>query len=227
MIALADANNFYCSAERVFNPSLHNKPVIVLSNNDGCVISRSNEAKALGIKMAVPLYQIKYLCKKNKVNIFSSNYSLYGDMSQRIMKSLSYFSPEVDIYSIDEAFINLKGFEYKNLEVYAREIKETVEKWTGVPIALGIANNKTLAKLANHIAKRIKGDGVFQLNSLTQEKVLMQQLEVNEVWGIGKQTQIKLQRINIDTVWDFYQADLLKIKQLLGIMCSSQLCVVC
>jgi DNA polymerase V len=217
MIALADANNFYCSAERVFNPSLHNEPVIVLSNNDGCVISRSNEAKALGIKMAEPLYQIKYLCKKYKVNIFSSNYPLYGDMSQRIMKSLSYFSPEVDIYSIDEAFINLKGFEYKNLEVYAREIKETVKKWTGVPIALGIANNKTLAKLANHIAKRIKGDGVFQLNSLVQEKVLMQQLEVNEIWGIGKQTQIKLQRNNIDTVWDFYQADPLRIRQLLGI----------
>ncbi len=217
MIALADANNFYCSAERVFNPSLHNKPIIVLSNNDGCVISRSNEAKQLGIKMAEPLFQIRYLCQKHEVKIFSSNYPLYGDMSQRIMQSLAYFSPEVEVYSIDEAFLDLSGFRYQNLNPYAREIKITVKKWTGIPIAVGIGPNKTLAKLANHIAKKIKGEGVFMLENLEQEQKLMQQLAVSEVWGIGKQSEAKLQQIGIFSIWDLYRANPIKVKQLLGL----------
>jgi len=217
MIALADANNFYCSAERVFNPALKNKPIIVLSNNDGCVISRSNEAKQLGIQMAVPLYQVKYLCDKHQVNIFSSNYQLYGDMSQRIMQSLQHFTPELEIYSIDEAFLNLSGFEHKNLNLYARKIKNTVQQWTGVPIALGLGRNKVMAKIASHIAKKIKGDGVFQLDKLNQEKKLMQQLEVSEIWGIGRASQASLQQYGIYTVWDLYLADPIKIKQNLGI----------
>lgn len=197
MIALADANNFYCSAERVFNPSLKDQPIIVLSNNDGCVISRSNEAKQLGIKMAEPLFQVKYLCNKHNIKIFSSNYSLYGDMSQRIMQSLEYFTPELEVYSIDEAFLNLSGFEYLNLYNYARKIKNTIEKWTGVPIAVGIGHNKTMAKLANHIAKKYKGNGVFILENLNQEQTLIQQLEVGEIWGIGKQSEKKLQQSGI------------------------------
>jgi len=154
MYALADCNNFYASCERVFDPSLIGRPVVVLSNNDGCVIARSNEAKALGIKMGEPAFKIKELIEKANVAVFSSNYTLYGDMSQRVMNTLASFTPDIEIYSIDEAFLGLHGFSYVDLMDYARHIRKTTMRNTGIPISLGLAPTKTLAKVANHIAKK-------------------------------------------------------------------------
>jgi DNA polymerase V len=218
MIGLVDCNNFYCSVERVFNPALEHKPVVVLSNNDGCIISRSNEAKALGIKMADPLYQVMPFLKQEKVYIFSSNYQLYGDMSHRVMTSLNYFTPDIDIYSIDESFINLSGFEHQGLIQHSTKIKNKIKQWTGIPVAVGLGSNKVLAKLANHIAKKHKGDGVFQLDKLENEIVLMKQLPLDEIWGIGRRSVKKFNAYGIDSVWDFYSCDTVLVKQLMGVM---------
>ncbi len=152
MLALVDCNNFYASCERVFDPGLRTRPVVVLSNNDGCIVARSAEAKALGLKMGEPYFKVRPLLDRHKVAVFSSNYALYGDMSQRVMKTLQQFSPEVEIYSIDEAFLNLEGF--RNLPELARRMRETVGRWTGLPVSVGIAPTKTLAKVANHTAKK-------------------------------------------------------------------------
>ena len=154
MFALVDCNNFYASCERVFSPKLNNRPVIVLSNNDGCVIARSNEAKALGIKMGEPAFKIKECLRKNNVAVFSSNFALYGDMSQRVMNTLGTVAPEMEIYSIDEAFLDLSELTHTNLQEYGRKIRDTVMRQTGIPISIGIASTKTLSKVANHIAKR-------------------------------------------------------------------------
>ena len=151
MFALIDCNNFYVSCERVFNPNLNKKPVVVLSNNDGCAISRSDEAKALGIPMGAPAFKYEELFKKNNVKVFSSNFPLYGDMSSRVMSILSKFTPNIEIYSIDEAFLKLEGFENYDLESYCQEIKDIVLKWTGIPISIGVAPTKALAKVANRI----------------------------------------------------------------------------
>jgi DNA polymerase V len=156
MLALVDCNNFYASCERVFDPSLRTRPVVVLSNNDGCIVARSAEAKALGLKMGEPYFKVRELLERHKVAVFSSNYTLYGDMSQRVMKTLQQFSPEVEIYSIDEAFLNLEGF--RDLPELARRIRETVRQWTGIPVSVGIAPTKTLAKLANNTAKKRETD---------------------------------------------------------------------
>jgi len=217
LIAIADANNFYCSVERVFNPALEHKPVIVLSNNDGCIVSRSNEVKQLGIKMAEPLYKVKHLCKKHQINVFSSNYALYGDMSRRVMNSFSRLAPRIEIYSIDEAFLDFSHLVNIDILQYSLDIKNKVKQWTGIPIAIGIAPTKTMAKLANHIAKKMTSNGVFQLHSLEQEKHLMNTLDVNEIWGIGRQSQKKLNLSGIKTVWDFYTANSHLISSLLGI----------
>ena len=216
-VALVDCNNFYCSVERVFNPKLEHRPVVVLSNNDGCIISRSNEAKALGIKMAEPVYKIMPFLKKNNVAIYSSNYQLYGDMSHRVMTNLSYFVPKIEVYSIDECFIDLNGFEHQGLINYSQNIKQKIKQWTGIPVAIGIGNNKVMAKLANHIAKKHKGDGVFQLDTLEQEHSLIKQLDLTEVWGIGRKSARKLNLLDIHSVWDFYTAPLAQIKQTMGI----------
>ena len=153
-IALIDCNSFYVSCERLFNPKIINKPVVVLSNNDGCVISRSVEAKKIGIKMGEPYFKVKDLVKKNDVYIFSSNYALYGDLSRRVMKIIKEFSDKIEIYSIDEAFINLSFVENQRLNEYGKEIRERILKWTGVPTSIGIANTKTLSKVANYLAKK-------------------------------------------------------------------------
>ena len=150
MIALADCNNFYASCERVFNPALNNRPVVVLSNNDGCVIARSNEAKKLGIKMGIPVFKVRDIIVKNNVYVYSTNFALYGDMSSRVMSLLSKMSPEIEIYSIDEAFMNFSGI--KNPIGLGLDMKLTVKKWTGIPISIGIGPTKTLAKVANYIA---------------------------------------------------------------------------
>ena len=160
-VALIDCNSFYVSCERLFNPKIQNVPVVVLSNNDGCVISRSTEAKKLGIRMGEPYFKVKDLVKKNNVQIFSSNYALYGDLSRRVMKVLKGFTDKIEIYSIDEAFLDLSHIKDEQVEEYGKQIRERVLKWTGIPTSVGISNTKTLSKVANHIAKKIKQEWYF------------------------------------------------------------------
>jgi DNA polymerase V len=154
MFALVDCNNFYASCERVFNPNLREKPIAILSNNDGCVISRSDEAKALGLPMGAPIFKWEGFCKANGIQIFSSNYPLYGDMSARVMKILEQFTPDVEVYSIDESFLEFKGFDYIHYEEYGLQIRKRVLKWTGIPTCVGIAPTKALSKVANKIARK-------------------------------------------------------------------------
>lgn len=203
MIGLIDCNNFYVSCERAFNPSLINKPVVVLSNNDGCVISRSNEAKALGIKMGEPAFKIKELIEKNNVTVFSSNYTLYGDMSHRVMSVVSNFSPDVEIYSIDEAFILFDGFENYNIHEYADKIVKTIHKFTGIPVSLGIAHTKTLAKVANKFAKKSKGKNYLILDDKNFSDSLLKEFDVSDIWGIGRQYAKLLKKNGINTAFDF------------------------
>tara|TARA_B100001123_G_scaffold349331_1_gene399283 strand:+ start:1103 stop:1972 length:870 start_codon:yes stop_codon:yes gene_type:complete len=185
-IALVDCNSFYVSCERLFNPSIIKKPVVVLSSNDGCVISRSTEAKLLGIKMGEPYFKVEKIVKKNDIKIFSSNYSLYGDISRRVMKTLKQFSPQIEIYSIDEAFLNLSSVKNENLLEYANKIRKTILKWTGIPTSIGIATTKTLSKAANLIAKKEKSGVVNLINSEKTDEILSQ-IKVNDVWGVGRQ----------------------------------------
>jgi DNA polymerase V len=205
MFALVDCNNFYVSCERAFNPSLNGKPVVVLSNNDGCVVSRSNEAKALGIKMAEPVFKIVNLLKEHDVAVFSSNYALYGDMSQRIMNTLAEFTPEIEIYSIDEAFLNLTGLT-TDFQNYTRKIRKTILKNTGIPVSAGVGPTKVLAKAANYYAKKIpENKGVFVLDTQVKIDTLLADLEINEVWGIGKQYASLLNQNQVKTARDFIQ----------------------
>ena len=185
-IALVDCNSFYVSCERLFNPKLRNKPVVVLSNNDGCIISRSTEAKALGIKMGEPYFKEKNIIIKNNVQVFSSNYSLYGDLSRRVMRTLKRFNPEIEIYSIDEAFLDLSNFPDNETEDIGKEIRSIVLKWTGIPTSIGIAKTKTLSKVANHIAKK-KQSGVVSLVGIENIDPILEKVEINDVWGVGKQ----------------------------------------
>ena len=185
-IALIDCNSFYVSCERLFNPSIMKKPVIVLSNNDGCVISRSTEAKILGIKMGEPYFKVEKIVKKNNVKVFSSNYALYGDISRRVMKTLKQFCSEIEIYSIDEAFLNLTSIKDENLLEYCNKIRKTVLKWTGIPTSIGIATTKTLSKAANHIAKKEKS-GIVNLINSNQIDNFLSKIKINDVWGVGRQ----------------------------------------
>ena len=198
-IALVDCNSFYVSCERLFNPKIQKKAVVVLSNNDGCVISRSKEAKNLGIKMGEPYFKVKDLVKRNKVVVYSSNYALYGDISRRVMKVLKTFSPKVEIYSIDEAFIDLSFIDEKGVEDYGREIRSRVLKWTGIPTSVGIASTKTLSKVANHIAKKEKA-GVIYLNTNIDEK--LKKFPIEDVWGVGKQLSKFYHKNNISNAYD-------------------------
>ena len=183
-IALVDCNSFYVSCERLFNPKIRNVPVVVLSNNDGCVISRSTEAKALGIKMGEPYFKVKELVKKNNVQIFSSNYSLYGDLSRRVMRVLKGFSDKIEIYSIDEAFIDLSHIKDEMTEEYGKKIRERVLKWTGIPTSVGISCTKTLSKVANHVAKKNKAGVVFLKEDIDET---LKKFEISDVWGVGRQ----------------------------------------
>ena len=185
-IALVDCNSFYVSCERLFNPKIRKKPVVVLSNNDGCVISRSNEAKALGIKMGEPYFKEKEIIVKNNVQVFSSNYSLYGDISRRVMRTLKRFNSDIEIYSIDEAFLDLSNFSDKEVENVGHEIRSIVLKWTGIPTSIGIAKTKTLSKVANHIAKK-KQSGIVSLIGIENIDPILEKVEINDVWGVGKQ----------------------------------------
>ncbi len=198
-IALVDCNSFYVSCERLFNPRIQKKAVVVLSNNDGCVISRSTEAKILGIRMGEPYFKVKDLVKKNKVEVFSSNYALYGDISRRVMRVLRTFSPKVEIYSIDEAFIDLSFIDEKGTEEYGKEIRSRVLKWTGIPTSVGIATTKTLSKVANHIAKKEKA-GVVYLNKDIDER--LKKFAIEDVWGVGRQLSKFYYKNNIKNAYD-------------------------
>jgi DNA polymerase V len=207
-IAIVDCNNFYASCERVFNPSLNGKPIVCLSNNDGIVIARSEEAKALGIKMGDPFFKIEHLVKKHVVNVFSSNYTLYGDLSARVMMTLETFSPEVEIYSIDEAFLKMNGIEEKNQTEYLRKIRRTLRQWLGLPVSVGMGPTKTLAKLANRLAKKDKSlEGVLNLFDYEDISPFLKQLSVEDIWGVGRQYSALLRRSNIETAYDLAQMD--------------------
>ena len=205
MYALADCNNFYASCERVFNPSLRNSPVVVLSNNDGCVIARSSEAKKLGIRMGIPAFEIDKLLTDNKVAVFSSNYSLYGDLSTRVMNTLASFVPSMEIYSIDEAFLDFSGIPEEMIEPLALKIRQTVLKNTGIPIGIGIAPTKTLAKIANRLTKT-KSETVCFLQDDRQIIQALQETQVGDIWGIGKQYAGLLNQHGIVTALDFTEA---------------------
>lgn len=216
--ALVDCNNFYVSVERVFNPKLRRKPVVVLSNNDGCVISRSDEARQIGIKMGAPLFKVQNLLDENKVEIFSSNYELYGDMSARMMGTLREFTPEIEVYSIDEAFL---GFDAnrENLNEIGFSIREKVKKWTGLPTSIGIAETKTLAKLANRIARKSqKAKGVLNLYHSPYLTEALKITEVGDIWGISRNTVEKLLRHNIKTAFELSLLDLRQARKLLSVV---------
>ncbi len=218
MIALVDCNNFYVSCERVFQPLLEGKPVIVLSNNDGCIISRSNEAKKLGIKMGASFFEVESLCKKYNVHVFSSNYALYADMSSRVMTTLKQFGIRQEIYSIDESFIDLTGI--LNLGLYGKEIKNVVKKYTGIPVGVGVGQTKVLAKFANYLAKKyVFLDEVCNLNELGVDRTnkAMQITPINEIWGIGKKTTSKLNSLGIKTVYDLKICNFKYIRDLLNV----------
>jgi len=185
-IALVDCNAFYVSCERLFKPYILKKPVVVLSNNDGCIISRSSEAKALGIKMGDPYFKAKEIIIKNNVHVFSSNYSLYGDISRRVMRILKYFVPKIEIYSIDEAFLDLSNFSNNAVPSFSEKIRNTILQWTGIPTSIGIATTKTLSKIANHIAKEEKS-GVINLIDIQNIDSVLEKIKINDIWGIGKQ----------------------------------------
>lgn len=207
MFALVDCNNFYASCERVFRPDLNGKPVVILSNNDGCIVARSNEAKAMGIPMGAPLFKYKKICQQRGIHIFSSNYTLYGDMSARVMNILSSYTPEIEIYSIDEAFLKLEGFAYENLNDYGINMKRQVGKWTGIPISVGIAPTKALAKIANRVAKKFpeRTGGVYSMETEEQRIKALKWVKIGDVWGIGRRHAKRLQKMGVFTAYDFTQ----------------------
>ena len=227
-VALVDCNAFFCSCERLFRPDTWNKPVAVLSNNDGCLISLTRELKDLGLKVGTPYFKVKDICEQNSVQIFSSNFSLYVNLSDRIMSILSTFTPSIEIYSIDEAFIFLDGMEHLDLKKYAEKIKETVFRYTGIPVSIGIARTKTLAKVANHFAKRNSGySGVAFLSDRVVETAFLENISVGDLWGVGRKNREKLQSMGISTGRDFRdfknRAHLQKVFGKLGLITRDEL----
>jgi len=207
MFALVDCNNFYASCERVFCPDLTGKPIVVLSNNDGCVIARSSEAKAVGVPMGVPAFKGEPLFKKHGVHVFSANFPLYGDMSNRVMNILSDFSPDIEVYSIDEAFMKLDGFEQLDLQAYGQEMRARVLSWTGLPTSIGIGPTKSLSKVANRIAKKFhdKTGGVYLIKDEESRIKALKWLKIGDVWGIGRRQAKRFQAAGILTAFDFTQ----------------------
>ncbi len=214
IFALIDCNSFYASCEKVFRPDLKNSPVVVLSNNDGCIVALSKEAKNLGIKRGAPLFKTKDIIEKDNINVFSSNYTLYGDLSARVMKTLTLFSPDIEIYSIDEAFLDLTDFKHLDLIGYTQKIKETVYKSVGIPISVGIGETKTLSKLANKIGKKYnKFNGVFNMVNHPAKKKIFSFFDVSDVWGIGFEYTRMLHKNNINSILDLVNADDVWIKK--------------
>jgi DNA polymerase V len=199
IFALVDCNNFYASCERVFNPKLEGVPLVVLSNNDGCVIARSNEAKRLQIPLGAPFFKWKNFFIKNNVKWQSSNYALYGDLSSRVMASLANFCPDIEIYSIDESFLNLFSLNFYDLVEYCQQIKSAVKQWTGIPISIGIAPTKTLAKVANYIAKKETVTGVFDLRDEKIRERVLEDFPIENIWGIGRRNAKRLKEMQIET----------------------------
>ena len=217
MFALCDCNSFYCSCERVFNPRLRDKPVVVLSNNDGCVIARTSEAKALGFPMGAPEFQWRAFFQENDVAVFSSNYALYGDMSRRVMDVLRQHAGAVEVYSIDEAFLSLEGMAIGQMEAHAQHIRETVRQWTGIPIGVGVAATKTLAKLANRQAKKAGGVYVLDHRSETR-RALIDDWPVGELWGIAGRLEKRLAKLSIYTAGQLSRAKLSLLRQAFGVV---------
>jgi DNA polymerase V len=204
MYALVDCNSFYVSCERIFRPEICDKPVVVLSNNDGCVISRSNEAKALGIPMGAAAYQYKELFLKNNVHVFSTNFTLYGDISQRAMNILGRYTPDLEIYSVDEAFLCMNHIAADELESFGHEIRKTILRETGIPVSIGIAPTRALAKAANHVAKNFRGyNSVFAIQNEARRIKVLQYLPIDKVWGIGRNYSITLQKLGASTAYEF------------------------
>ena len=231
MIALVDCNNFYASCERVFNPKIENKPVIVLSNNDGCVIARSNEVKKLGIKMGEPAFKISSLIKKHNIKVFSTNFALYGDMSQRVMNIIANSIPKIEIYSIDEAFLDLHGFDYSELIQIGDSIRKKILKYTGLPVSIGIGKTKTLSKIANYISKKDdKHQGVFMIDNDNKD-IILHRIPTKKIWGIGAKMESFLKYYGINTAKELKELDPIwmrnkrsiveekTIKELRGISC--------
>ena len=218
MFALADCNNFFASCERVFRPDLQGKPVIVLSNNDGCAVARSNEAKALGIKMGAPFFKIRHIVEKNDVAVFSGNMALYGDMSQRVRWVLEDFAPAVEVYSIDEAFLDLRGMENLDFDAYAKKISSECWRLTSIPVSVGIAPTKTLAKIASKLCKqypKLRG-GCYMHRPKDIEKVL-RKFPIEDVWGIGRKSCAKLISMGVKTAWDYSQLPENAVRKMLAL----------
>ena len=207
MFALVDCNNFYASCERVFNPNLQGKQIAILSNNDGCVISRSDEAKVIGLPMGAPIFKWETFCKANAIDVLSSNYPLYGDMSSRVMKILEQFTPDVEVYSIDEAFLQFHGFEKYNLDDYGNQIRTRILKWTGIPTCVGIAPTKALSKVANKIARKFPDEtkGVYIIDSEKSRTKALKWIKLEDVWGIGRGLTKRLKAKGCKTAFDFTQ----------------------
>ena len=205
MFALIDCNNFYVSCERVFQPQFNKKPVVVLSNNDGCVIARSNEAKALDIPMGAAAFKYKNQFKRHNIKVFSSNYALYGDMSRRVMSILENYSPNIEIYSIDEAFVKLTSFKNSDLTKESYRIKKQIYQWTGIPVSIGLAPTKSLAKVANKIAKKFNNKtlGVYSLDSQHKINKALKWTEIEDVWGIGRRYAKRLRSIGVKNALEF------------------------
>ena len=205
MFALVDCNNFYASCERVFQPQWKGKTVVILSNNDGCVIARSNEAKALGIPMGAPAFKYQAQFKRQKIKVFSSNYPLYGDMSSRVMSILERYTPNIELYSIDEAFLQFKGFDLFDLQKEGMKMQKQIKKWTGIPVSVGIAPSKALAKIANKIAKKfaVKTGGVYSIDTEEKRIKALKWTSISDVWGIGRQHLQQLEAIGVANAWQF------------------------
>ncbi len=215
-IALIDVNNFYVSCERVFNPKLNNKPVVVLSNNDGCAVARSNEVKALGVAMGAPWFKLKDLVRQHGIIGLSSNYALYADMSNRVMSILREYSPDQEVYSIDESFLDLTGFQSRDLTRYGQHMRKRILKWTGLPVCVGIGSTKTLSKLANHCAKkRPVFNGVCNFNTMDSHELdlLLAEIEVGEIWGVGRKLAPKLEALGFKSVLDLKRANPERLRQ--------------
>ncbi|MEM8676987.1 MAG: Y-family DNA polymerase [Cyanobacteria bacterium P01_G01_bin.67] len=217
LFALVDCNNFYASCERVFNPALENQPIVILSNNDGCIIARSNEVKALGIPMGAPIFKYRQVLEQHQVKIFSSNYTLYGDMSARVMGILAQCIPEMEIYSIDEAFLDLSQFQNRDINELIHRIRTKIRQYTGIPVSIGVARTKTLAKIASRIAKNTVS-GVFNLESVLNPDLALQSIEIRDVWGVGRAYSKSLPLIGIDTALDLKQANPEIIRQLYSVV---------
>ncbi|MBR5175283.1 MAG: Y-family DNA polymerase [Bacteroidales bacterium] len=218
MYALVDCNNFFVSCERAFQPELEGRPVVVLSNNDGCVVARSNESKAMGVKMGTPFFKVKYLVDQGKLVVRSSNYTLYGDLSARVMSLLSEVAPKLEVYSIDEAFMNMDGVRDEELPGICRDLIRRIRRWTGIPVSIGIASTKTLSKVANHFAKKYKGyRGVCVIDTDEKMRKALSLTPIDDVWGVGWRAAPKLEAAGIKTALDFVQRPVSWVRDRMGV----------